>query len=125
MAMPNHQPIQDPDDDLGRSLRAIRFCAIGLFLISLVGLVYFARDFLLPVVLAFLFALTLSPIVRFLQKRGVAPSVSALVLVILLVSAFSAAAFLLSGPVSEVPPRRSAGRCSRNLLRSVPLSMPS
>lgn len=51
--------------------------------------------------LAFLFALTLSPIARFLQKRGIAPVFSALVLVLLLVIAFCAAAFLLSGPVSD------------------------
>jgi predicted PurR-regulated permease PerM len=101
MATPNHKAAQDPNEELGRSLRTIRIAVIGLFLIALVGLVYFARDFLLPVVLAFLFALTLSPIVRFLQKRGIAPAFSALVLVILMVSAFSAAAFLLSGPVSE------------------------
>lgn len=92
---------QEASDEIGRSLRAIRFGVIGLFLIALVGLLYFARDFLLPVVLAFLFALTLSPIVRFLQKRGIAPVITALVLVILLLGAFSSAAFLLSGPVSE------------------------
>lgn len=89
------------DDDIGRSLRVIRFGVVGLFLIALVGLLYFARDFLLPVTLAFLFALTLSPIVRILQKRGIAPVLTALVLVILLIGAFSSAAFLLSGPVSE------------------------
>jgi predicted PurR-regulated permease PerM len=87
--------------ELGQSLRAIRISVTGLFLIALVGLVYFARDFLLPVVLAFLFALTLSPIVRFLQRRGIWPSITALILVLLLVSAFTAGAFLLSAPVSE------------------------
>jgi predicted PurR-regulated permease PerM len=101
MATSNHKAAEDPNEELGRSLRTIRVTVIGLFLIALVGLVYFARDFLLPVVLAFLFALTLSPIVRFLQKRGIAPIFSAIVLVILMVSVFSAAAFLLSGPVSE------------------------
>jgi predicted PurR-regulated permease PerM len=91
----------DHSDNVGPALQSIKFAVIGLFLIALVGLVYFARDFLLPVVLAFLFALTLSPIVRFLQKRGIAPALTALVLVILMVAAFSAAAFLLSGPVSN------------------------
>jgi len=101
MATSNHDIDTDPSDEIGRVLATIRFAVIGVFLIALVGLVYFARDFLLPVVLAFLFALTLSPIVRFLQKRGIAPVLSAIVLVILMVAAFSAAAFLLSGPVSE------------------------
>jgi predicted PurR-regulated permease PerM len=56
---------------------------------------------LLPVVIAFLLALTLSPIVRFLQKHGISPGFSALVLVILMVSGFAAGTFLLSGPVSH------------------------
>lgn len=70
-------------------------------MIALVGLLYFAKDFLLPVILAFLFALTLSPIVRYLQRRGIAPVFSALVLVILLLGAFSSAAYLLSGPATQ------------------------
>jgi predicted PurR-regulated permease PerM len=96
-----HSNPDSSPDDMGRSLKAIRIAVIGLFLIALVGLIYFARDFLLPVVIAFLLALTLSPIVRFLQKRGISPAFSALVLVILLVSGFAAGAFLLSGPVSQ------------------------
>ena len=55
---------QDAIDKIERSLRILRFGVIGIFLIALVGLLYFAKDFLLPVLLAFLFALTLSPIVR-------------------------------------------------------------
>jgi predicted PurR-regulated permease PerM len=82
-------------------LRGIRVATTGLFLIALVGLIYFARDFLLPVVLAFLFALTLSPVVRFLQKRGVPPTLSALALVIILIGGFGAGAFFLSEPVSN------------------------
>lgn len=85
---------------LGR-LGTIQLALTGLFLIALVGLIYFARDFLLPVVLAFLLALTLSPIVRYLQKRGIPPAISALALVIVIVSGFSAGAYLLSDPVTE------------------------
>ena len=43
----------------------------------------------------------LRPIVRFLQKRGISPEFSALVLVILIVSGFAAGTFFLSGPVSH------------------------
>ena len=87
--------------ELDSSLRSIRVALLGIFLIMLVGLVYFARDFLLPVVLAFLLALTLSPIVRFLQKRGVAPPISALFIVLIVLIIFFAGIFFLSGPVSE------------------------
>jgi predicted PurR-regulated permease PerM len=72
-----------------------------LLVIALLGLLYFARDFLLPVVLAFLFALTLSPIVRYLQKRGIVPAVTALVLVVTFIGVFSAGVYFLTDPVSE------------------------
>jgi hypothetical protein len=91
----------EDQDELARTLRTLRFATMGLFLIALTALIYFARDFLLPVVLAFLLALTLSPIVRYLQKRGVAPAFTALVLVLLIVGVFSASAYLLADPVSE------------------------
>jgi predicted PurR-regulated permease PerM len=67
----------------------------------MIGLIYFARDFLLPVLLAFVLALTLSPIVRYLQKRGIAPSLSAVVLVLIMLGIFSAGAYLLTDPVTE------------------------
>ena len=86
--------------ELDQKLRSIRMALLGVFLILFLGFIYFARDFLLPVVIAFLLALTLSPIVRFLQKRGVAPPFSAFVIVLVVISAFSAGTFLLSGPVT-------------------------
>ncbi len=49
---------------------ALCTCALVLF----VGMLYVARDFFLPLVLAFLIALTLSPIVRAGRRRGVPPS---------------------------------------------------
>src|SRR5215211_2219598 len=103
--MPNPSPNLPGDAQLAGevagNLRAIRIALTGVFIIALVGLIYFARDFLLPVFLAFLLALTLSPIVRYLQKRGIAPGLTALVLVLFVVSGFSAGAYLLSDPVSE------------------------
>ena len=88
-------------EELDARLRSIRVALVGIFLIILVGLVYFARDFLLPVVLAFLLALTLSPIVRFMQKRRVAPPISALFIVLVVLSIFCTGIFFLSGPVTE------------------------
>ena len=99
---PENLPKDTPlADELAGNLRAIRIVLTGIFLIGLVGLIYFARDFLLPVFLAFLLALTLSPIVRYLQKRGIAPGFTALVLVVVVVSGFSAGIYLLSEPLTE------------------------
>ncbi|QIG49417.1 AI-2E family transporter [Nordella sp. HKS 07] len=98
---PNKLPQLQLLDELDSRLRSIRVALLGIFLILLVGLVYFARDFLLPVILALLLALTLSPIVRFMQKRGVAPPISALFIVLIVLGIFCAGIFFLSGPVTE------------------------
>ena len=45
--------------------RFVHFTLGGLFLFALVYALYFGRDFFMPVVLAFLLALMLTPIVRF------------------------------------------------------------
>ncbi len=87
--------------DQNRYLRTIRGMTFGLLLIASVSAIYFARDFLLPVVLAFLLALTLSPIVRYLQRRGISPAVTSVVLVAGVLGVIAAATFFLAGPVSN------------------------
>ena len=62
------------DDQKWPSLRGL---ALGIFVILLFASLYFAREFFMPVILAFLFALTLTPIVRFLRKRGIPSPISA------------------------------------------------
>jgi predicted PurR-regulated permease PerM len=82
--------------------RQIRNLLVGIFLILLVGFLYYAADFLLPVVLAFLFALVLGPLVRWLRHHGVPGAISALGLVVVLFAAFTSSAYLLSGPVAAL-----------------------
>lgn len=53
-----------------------------LVMISLFVIAYFARDLILPVLLGFLLALTLSPVNRWLQKRGLPSGVSATLLIL-------------------------------------------
>jgi predicted PurR-regulated permease PerM len=84
------------------NLRLVRFALIGLFLLALVYALYFARDFFMPVVLAFLLALTLTPAVRFLRRRGIPAVVSATLLVLLSAAAIVITGYLASGPVSEL-----------------------
>ncbi len=66
-----------------------------------VGLLYVARLVLLPLVLAVLFALTLSPLVRFGKRHGVSSVVTASILVFSLSLVTVTGAYLLSGPVSH------------------------
>ena len=58
-----------------------------------------ARDFLMPVFLAFMLAITFSPIRRVLARRGIAPWVTATGLVTLLFLALSALVIALADPV--------------------------
>lgn len=81
--------------------RAILVPLIGIFVIMLFTALYFARDIALPIVLAFLFAITFSPIVRRLQRRGLPPPVTALTLVFGLALASFSGLYMLSGPVMQ------------------------
>ncbi|RWA71982.1 MAG: AI-2E family transporter [Mesorhizobium sp.] len=83
-------------------LRLIRSLLIGIFILMTVAALYFARAFFMPVILAFLLALTLTPIVRFLRKHGVPDVLSATLLVLLSVFFVASAGYLLSGPVIDL-----------------------
>ena len=54
-----------------RLLLHIRCIAAGLLIIAAVAGAYFARDFLLPAVFAFLIATTLQPLIRAMSRRGI------------------------------------------------------
>ena len=93
--------LQEHRDKLERSANQSRLALQGLLFIFVIAALYFARDFLLPVVLAFFIALTLRPAVRFLQKWLVPPWLAATVFVTLLIIVGTMAGYLLSGPVSD------------------------
>ena len=77
-----------------------RTALLGLFIIATIAALYFARDFLLPVVLATFIALTLRPTVRFLEKHHIPPGLSAAFLAVILVSGGFLAGYFLSLQVS-------------------------
>ncbi|MCZ4256909.1 AI-2E family transporter [Sulfitobacter sp. G21635-S1] len=64
-------------DNLTSIRRSLQF----LVLVALFGTCYFARDLILPIMLGFLLALTLSPLVRGLYRAGIPHAVSGAVLV--------------------------------------------
>lgn len=86
---------------------------VGIFVILLIGALYFAKDFFMPVVLAFLMALTLTPIVRFLGKRGVPAALSATMLVVVSSTVLGGTGYLMSGPMIELV--NDAPQIGRNL----------
>ncbi|MFG6538530.1 AI-2E family transporter [Sulfitobacter sp. CS16] len=83
------------------SLRPVIWPQVTLAVLALVAAVVLGRTFIMPVFLAFLLALTFSPIRRFLQRRRVPPPVSALLFVSALAVGFGALALVLSGPIQQ------------------------
>jgi predicted PurR-regulated permease PerM len=82
-------------------LRHSRNLLIIIALLLSVAAVYFARDLLVPIVFAFLIAITFRPAVRRLAKRGIAPWVSAGAIIGSLVLTVAAASYLFSGPIAQ------------------------
>jgi predicted PurR-regulated permease PerM len=97
----NVTTLQEHREKLERSANQARLALQGLLFLFVIAALYFARDFLLPVVLAFFIALTLRPAVRFLQKWLVPPWLAATVFVIILIIVGTMVGYLLSGPVSD------------------------
>lgn len=81
---------------------SIRVGVFGTFLILFLGALYYARGFVLPLVLACLLTLTLSPLVRRLARFGVPAAVSAVLLVGAVGGAVGTASVFFSGPLSEM-----------------------
>ncbi len=86
----------------GGGIPGPRYTLTGIFVIMAIQALYFGREFFMPVVLAFLFALTLTPIVRFLRKRGIPSPLSATLLVIATSGGIGLGGYLLSGPVMQL-----------------------
>ncbi len=99
---PSDARAPEPASARDRDLRLIRNFMLGLFLFAVVYALYFARDFFLPLVLAFLLALTLTPIVRLLRKSGIPEALSATLLVFMATMAIGAIGYFLSGPVGDL-----------------------
>ncbi|MGR3594401.1 MAG: AI-2E family transporter [Limimaricola soesokkakensis] len=86
-------------------LRKIRRLMLCSFLLAAFTATYFARDVLLPIVLAILLTLTLRPLVRGLQRIGIPPGFSAVLLMLAIGLGFAIAGYFLSGPIGEMAAR--------------------
>lgn len=91
-----------------------------LVLISLFVTAYFAKDLVLPILLGFLIALTLSPLSRFLERLGIGRTVSALLLVgitgVTLIAVIGGSAGTIALWADEIP---SMGAEIKSKLRNV------
>ena len=73
----------------------------GLFALAVLYTLYFARDFLLPVAMAVLLALVLSPTVGGLARLRIPIPLGALIVVGLLLASIGTAIYRLGGPAAE------------------------
>ncbi len=83
-------------------MRLMRSLLIGIFIFMTIYGLYFGREFFMPVILAFMLALMLTPIVRTLRKRGIPEAISATLLVLLSVLCIGATGYFMSGPVMDL-----------------------
>jgi len=81
--------------------KIVTVSTVGVFLLLLVGAIYYARGFVLPLVLAILISLTFLPLIRWLARRGIPPAVSAVLLVLSLGGCVIGTAALIANPVSQ------------------------
>lgn len=97
--MKGDQPTNDPSAD-GIYQLQIRNALRGLLFITCVAAMYYAREFLLPVILAIFIALTLRPVVKYLDRRGLPAAVTAIIFVVVILLTGLIAVYFLSGPIS-------------------------
>lgn len=97
-------PLPESHSELPPVIRRTEFVAFalaGLLLIAVVAVLYVAKAFFLPVVMAIVAGTMLSPAATFLEKRGVPRAVGA-VLIVTTVTAMVAFVFaLIAAPVME------------------------
>lgn len=84
------------------SLTTIRRILAAILLVLTAQAIYVAQDVIMPIVLGFLFALTLRPIVRTAERRGIPPGVCAAVLVPFVALTIAFAIWPLRGPFADL-----------------------
>jgi predicted PurR-regulated permease PerM len=88
-------------DDHAFYLRHIRIFLFFIVLILSINLLYTARDFFFPVIIAFLIAITFRPIIRRLSVHGIPAYVTATGFAAILLVGGLLGAYLLSGPITS------------------------
>ena len=97
--------VEQPDlSKLGKALDRIEVRSIavtGLLVLAVLYTLYFARAFLLPIVLALLLDFLLSPVVRTLKRAKIPEPAGAALVLLALLGAIGFAGYSLAGPARE------------------------
>jgi predicted PurR-regulated permease PerM len=73
----------------------------GLFVLTIFYTLYFARDFILPILLAWILSSLLAPIVRLFKRVHIPEPLTALFIILTLLGTLSLGAYRLSDPAAE------------------------
>jgi len=100
---PPSEPHQESADRIGKVVkeRGLTLAVTGLLVLAVFYTLYFARDILLPLVLATLLTLVLRPVMRLLVKIKIPQPIAAATIVAGLLAGLGAGASLLIQPASE------------------------
>jgi predicted PurR-regulated permease PerM len=82
--------------------RMVNVAIIGTFFILFAGVLYYARGFFLPLILALLITLAFMPLVRSLSRRGIPPVATAIMVVVGIGVGMVGLALLLAEPTSRM-----------------------
>lgn len=82
-------------------LTLVKWMLVGLFLYGSVYVLGEAKNFLVPIVLAFLLSMVFAPIRRFFDRRGVPSALSSFVIVVILLCSTFALVTTLAMPVTK------------------------
>ncbi len=92
----------DPSPPLVALSRPVTFAIVGTFTILAIGVLYYARGFFLPLILALLVTLAFMPIVRSLSRRGIPPVATAVLVVAGIGAGLVGLSLLLAEPTSRM-----------------------
>ena len=80
----------------------VRAGIVGIFVLLLIGSLYFAADLLIPITVAVVLALTLSPVVRKAERFGIPAALSSVLVTLSLAAVVALTVLFLVDPLTEL-----------------------
>ncbi len=98
---PTTPPISDLALFMRRTRAVVPVAVVGLFLLAFIAFLYFAKAFVMPIVLAGLLTFLLKPVVRWLARIGMPEVIGSILVIALFFTTLSFAVSHLATPAAE------------------------